>query len=348
MLVQKQIFSIDSLTLLNGRFLTGVRLGYETYGRLNQAGDNAIIVMHYFSGTSHAAGRYREDDAEPGYWDALIGPGKAIDTNRFFVLSVDSLANLNARDPDVVTTGPLSTDPATGKAYGRDFPVVQIGDFVRTQKLLCDQLGVRHLHAAVGPSMGSMQAMEWTARYSDFVDRAVCAVPSDVASDPFLIALVDAWSVPLKLDPEHGIELTMRLLSQSGVSPGALRQAYSVYGEAEAAKDINAKFEVVAALERRGQERARFADGTSFNYVARAVQLFSIADRLDSLRARYLFIPSNSDILMPPDYARRAVATLRSRGLVAEYFELQGDGGHLDGIGNMAQAADVIRRFICE
>ena len=170
-LVKKQRFELASFTTQNGAELKQVQVGWEAYGQLNADKSNVILITHYFSGTSHAAGRYQAKDAAPGYWDAIIGPGKAIDTNRFYVISVDTLANANVKDPHVITTGPASINPATGKRYGLSFPVVTITDFVEVQKALLDSLGIHKLHAVVGASMGSFQAIEWAQRYPERVQR---------------------------------------------------------------------------------------------------------------------------------------------------------------------------------
>src|SRR5215207_9300077 len=158
MLVEKKVFELPRYTSRGRAVLRNVRIGWESYGRLNRDRSNAILVTHYFSATSHAAGRYAADDALPGYWDSIIGPGKPIDTDRYFVLSSDTLVNLNVNDPNVVTTGPASIDPATGEPYGLSFPVVSIHDFVELQKALRDNLGSQRLVAIVGPSMGALQA----------------------------------------------------------------------------------------------------------------------------------------------------------------------------------------------
>jgi homoserine O-acetyltransferase len=120
-IVEKRTFELPSYTTTGGATIRRVRVGWESYGTLDEAKDNAILVPHFFSANSHAAGRYRPEDAEPGYWDAIIGPGKPLDTDRYFVLSSDTLVNLNAKDPDTVTTGPASLDPDTGKPYGLSF-----------------------------------------------------------------------------------------------------------------------------------------------------------------------------------------------------------------------------------
>src|SRR4051795_539660 len=199
-LVEKKIFELPSYTTLRGATMQNVRIGWESYGTLNAAKDNVILVTHFFSGTSHAAGRYKPDDALPGYWDAIIGPGKEIDTDKFFVLSSDTLVNLNARDPNVVTTGPASIDPETGRRYGMRFPVVSIDDFVEVQKALVESLGITRLRAIAGASMGALQAYQWAVSHPGMVDR-ILPVIGAAGGDPFLIAWLDIWALPVRLDP---------------------------------------------------------------------------------------------------------------------------------------------------
>ena len=146
--VEKKAWTLDTYETVGHATLRNVRVGYETCGTLNAAGDNAIFIPHFFSGTSHAAGKYKPTDAVPGYWDPIIGAGKPIDTDKYFVISADALANLNTKDPNVTTTGPASVDPATGKPYGMTFPVIAYDDSVRVHKALLDSLGVKKLAAA--------------------------------------------------------------------------------------------------------------------------------------------------------------------------------------------------------
>ena len=128
MIVAKKVFELPEMITISGRTIKNVRVGWESYGELNADKSNAILICHFFAGTSHAAGKYAASDPLPGYWDAIIGPGKAIDTKKYFVFSSDTLVNLNARDPHVVTTGPASINPDTGRTYGLDFPLVTIRD----------------------------------------------------------------------------------------------------------------------------------------------------------------------------------------------------------------------------
>ncbi len=166
---------IQPFALPNFRFLSGeildIEIGYETYGELNPARDNAILICHYWTGTSHAAGKYAPSDALPAWWDALIGPGKVIDTDKYFVICPNTLANVQARDPNVISTGPASIDPRTRKPYGSCFPRVTFRDMVRVQRALVEHLGIARLRAIGGPSGGGMQALEWACEYPDFMDK---------------------------------------------------------------------------------------------------------------------------------------------------------------------------------
>jgi len=159
-IVDKKTFSIAAYTTVGGTTIKNVRVGYETYGTLNAGKDNVILVAHFYSGNSHAAGRYTETDPTPGYWDAVIGSGKPVDTDRFLVVSSDTLVNLNVKDPKTITTGPASINPDTGRPYGMSFPIVTMRDFVNVQKALLDSLGVKKLHAVMGASMGAIQSFE--------------------------------------------------------------------------------------------------------------------------------------------------------------------------------------------
>src|SRR5256886_16328815 len=136
--VDKKTFTLPSYTTVGGKAIKNVRVGYETYGALNAAGDNAIFVPHFFTATSHAAGKYKPTDAAAGYWDPIIGAGKPIDTDKYFVISADALANLNTKDANVATTGPATVNPDTGKPYGMSFPVISYKDTVRVHKALLD------------------------------------------------------------------------------------------------------------------------------------------------------------------------------------------------------------------
>jgi homoserine O-acetyltransferase len=201
LLTEKKFFTLPQYTTAGGKTIKNVRVGYETYGKLNAAGDNAVFIAHFFSGTSHAAGRYKPDEKAAGYWDAIIGPGKAIDTDKYFVVSADTLVNLNVKSPMVGTVGPATVNPDTGKPYGSSFPVVSMKDSVRVHKALLDSLGVKKLQAVAGASGGSIQAMEWGAEYPELVERVVHVIGPGLDIHPYVIGLLDIWMMPIKMDP---------------------------------------------------------------------------------------------------------------------------------------------------
>ena len=201
LILEKKTFELPSYTTVAGETIKSVKIGWEAAGTLNADKSNAILVTHYFSGTSHAFGKYAAADQIAGYWDAIIGPDKAIDTNKYYVLSSDTLVNLNAKQANLATTGPASINPDTGKPYGMSFPVVSIKDFVRVQKALIDSLGIKKLKAVVGLSMGGLQAYEWAQSYPDNVERIVPVVATATA-EPFAIAWLDIWAQPIRLDPK--------------------------------------------------------------------------------------------------------------------------------------------------
>jgi homoserine O-acetyltransferase/O-succinyltransferase len=284
-IVEKRTFELPSYTTTGGATIRRVRVGWESYGTLNEAKDNAILVTHFFSANSHAAGRYHADDPEPGYWDAIIGPGKPLDTDRYFVLSSDTLVNLNAKDPNTVTTGPASIDPGTGRPYGMSFPVVTIRDFVNVQKALLDSLGIRALHAVVGASMGSLQALEWASAYPDWVRRVVVAI-GGAEENAFLIGWLNLWAAPIRLDPDwnggdyHGRAEPVRGLTEALklVTLQASQWAWTdrTFGRAwaEEGKDPGAamghRFAVEAWLDRTAAARARLCDANHFLYLVKA------------------------------------------------------------------------------
>lgn len=361
-LVTKRVFTLPELELEGGSRLKNVRIGYECYGRLNEARDNAILILHYFTGSSHAAGRYHQNDAEPGYWDTIIGPGKAIDTDKFFVIGVDSLSNLYCRNPMVITTGPTSINPDTGKIYGASFPVVTMGDFVNSQYALCHFLGIKSLHAVCGSSMGSMTALEWAARFPSFVKRVMGVIGGSLANGPYLIAMLRQWTMPILLDPMfksgnydineqplRGLAATLELVTLTALSP---QWAERVFDRRPADRDFPADaslenlFAVEYAIEQTARSRASLADANSFLRLAKAVQLFDIAAIKDKIKAKILWIPATHDKLLYPEYAKRGIEEMQALGLRVDMACIETDGGHLDGLNEIASKSAEIAKFL--
>lgn len=360
--VEKKVFTLASYTTVGGRTIKSVRVGYETYGKLNAARDNVIFVSHFFSGTSHAAGKYKPSDLTPGYWDAIIGSGRPIDTDRYYVVSADTLANLNVKDPNTVTTGPASIDPDTGKPYAMTFPVVSMRDSVKVHRALLDSLGVKKLQAAVGASGGSIQAMEWAALYPDYVARVIHVVGPGFDIHPYVVEMLDLWSFPIRLDPRwnrgnyygkeepvDGVAQSLKIVTVTTRHFGWAEKTFG-YKWADPARNpagaMENRFGIEDALEKAGVARAKNTDANSLLYMAKANQLYNLGDEVKKMKARILFVPARTDMIFPPELSERAAERYRAQGGVAEVAVIEGDGGHLDGVFNVAKQGEAIRAFL--
>ncbi len=361
LITEKKVFELPQYTTVNGATIKGVRIGWESYGTLNQDKSNAILVTHFFSGTSHAAGKYTAGDKAPGYWDAIIGPGKAIDTNKYFVLSSDTLVNLNTGVPNVVTTGPATVNPDTGKPYGMAFPVVSIRDFVNVQKALVDSLGITRLKAVAGPSMGALQAYEWAASYPEMVEKIIPVIGT-VDADAFLVGWLDIWAQPIRLDPKwnggdyygkdapvEGLKAALKIVSLHANAPAwadkTFGRATAVEGKDPGASFAN-HFKIETALDQGAAGRASASDANHFLYLVKANQL-AAAD-VKKIKAPALVIYTPSDLIFPPAAIERTVAGLKANATNVETATLEGPNGHLNGVIAMAQVADRIAAFLAK
>jgi len=368
-IVEKKTFSIAAYTTVGGTTIKNVRVGYETYGTLNAGKDNVILVAHFYSGNSHAAGRYTETDPTPGYWDAVIRSGKPVDTDRFLVVSSDTLVNLNVKDPKTITTGPASINPDTGRPYGMSFPIVTMRDFVNVQKALLDSLGVKKLHAVMGASMGAIQSFEWAAAYPDVVERIVPVIGA-AELNAYGIGWLNVWAAPIMLDPRwkggdyyggeepvEGLALALKTVTLHARHYGWASSAFGrkwAAADRDPAKSWDNKFAIEETLDKIALARARVSDANSFLYLAKANQLFvtghrgSLEEGLRDVRAKVLLVPAKSDLLLFPDYSRQVAEILKKQGKPVQYFEIEGEGGHLDGVVSIAKAGEVIRKFLSE
>ena len=368
MLVEKQHFTTKDFTTVSGVTLEQVDIGWESYGKLNANKDNVILITHYFSGTSHAAGKYKADDALPGYWDAIIGPGKAIDTNKYYVISSDTLVNANWHDENVITTGPASTNPKTGKPYGLDFPVVTITDFVNVQKRLLDSLGITKLHAVMGASMGSFQALEWATRYPDKVERLIHVIGA-ATMDAWTVAALEKWALPIRLDknwqqgnyygkerPLDGLAATMLNITQDAMHPIIYNASFPDFNVLDegALKDIRTLPKLNQVLAQRAMARAKTQDANHVLYLVRASQLFTagmqsdLTTALKNVSAKTLLLPATNDLLLRPENMRTVFDTMKAAGKDVEISEIEGGWGHLDGLFSIAPKAQLISEFLEE
>lgn len=368
LIVEKKVFELPSFTTQSGRTLKQVRVGWESYGTLNADKSNAVLICHFFSGNSHAAGKYAATDPQAGYWDAIIGPGKAIDTDKYFVIASDTLVNLNTGDPKTTTTGPASIDPDTGKPYGLDFPVVTVRDFVEVQKALVESLGIKRLALVAGPSMGSLQTFEWAASHPEMVAKAMPVIGAAEA-DAMLIGWLDVWAAPILVDPNwnggdyYGKAPPLAGLAKAltAVTLHANHQdwANATFGRRPAkegedpGRTLAARFQVQGVLDNAGMARAKLSDANHFLYLVKANQLFaaggtSLAGGMAKIRAPILYITQPKDLVFTPDMVARTLKAAQDAGRDITHVTIDGARGHLDGVISMKQAEGAIRAFLAK
>ncbi|MBU1310970.1 MAG: homoserine O-acetyltransferase [Gammaproteobacteria bacterium] len=365
LLVEKQRFTLDKFTTENGQLIAPVNIGWEAYGKLNSDKSNAILITHFFSGSSHAAGKYQPDDATPGYWDAIIGPGKAIDSNKFYVISSDTLVNANVFDNNVITTGPATINPASGKPYGLSFPVVTIGDFVEVQKALLDRLGITKLHAVVGPSMGSFQAIEWAVRYPDKVERLIPVIGS-AYMDNYSAIKLQRWAYPILQDPAwhngdyyakgqpwQGLSTALAYITQDALHPDGFNPRYPpISSDTAIHQRIEALPQAWQQLLAQARLRAEKQDANHILYLVRASQLWRAGmgdnwqQALSRVTAKTLFLPASGDLLLPPALSKNSAGAMSAAGNQVQYAEIPGSFGHLDGVLGISAVAQQIEALL--
>jgi homoserine O-acetyltransferase/O-succinyltransferase len=332
----------EPLKLELGGSLAGVIVAYETYGRLNAARDNVVLICHALSGDSHVA-RHDEQD-EAGWWDIFIGPGKVIDTDRLFVVCPNLLGGCRG------TTGPSSTDPATGKPYGRDFPTITVGDMVEVQRRLLDQLGIPRLLAVVGGSLGGHQVLTWTIRYPDRVRGAVVLASSPRLTSQSLAFDVVGRNAILRdphfyggqyYDKPHGPGVGLAIARMIGhityLSPEAMSQKFEA--DRLHPRDVAVKFEkrfsVGSYLGYQGAKFVERFDANSYMILTLAMDMFDLgsnpqelAEALHHARCRWLVVSFSSDWLFPPAQSRDIVKALVANSAQVSYCNVQSDCGH--------------------
>ncbi|MGL6047927.1 MAG: homoserine O-succinyltransferase MetX [Vogesella sp.] len=340
---QRALFDTP-LPLAGGTVLPSYELVFETYGQLNAAGSNAILICHALSGHHHVAGRYSEDDKAAGWWDNMIGPGKPIDTNRFFVVGVNNLGGCHG------STGPSSIDPATGQPWGSRFPVVTVPDWVTAQARLADRLGVARWAAVIGGSLGGMQALQWAINYPDRVANALV-----IASAPKLsaqnIAFNDVARQAIITDPDfcggdfyaqgtiprRGLRLARMLghityLSDDGMGEKFGRMLRS--GEYKFGYDV--EFEIESYLRYQGDKFSDYFDANTYLLMTKALDYFDPAKdyggdlvaALQRATASFMVASFTSDWRFSPERSRETVKALIAAGKRVSYAEIESVHGH--------------------
>ena len=343
--VEDRFFTIRDFRLANGTVMPEATIAYETYGRLASNGRNAVLITHGFTSGHHAAGRNPANANQPGSWDGLIGPGKAIDTDRLFVVASNMLGSSYG------STNAASINPPTGAPYGPDFPAIALSDIVAAQKALLDSLGVRHLVAVAGPSYGGYQAFQWAVAYPDFIDAIV-----PVNTAPWASANTDKQlaevTARLAADPEwHG----GRYYGPNGTNGGGAKTALTEirvetlkrYGiEANLTPRYPDPAEREAAIRAQAANWAKNWDANSLLILRRALLGFDTRPDFARIKAKVLYMLCRSDALFPPKIAPAVIAALHAAGVEARYFELDSDLGHSSSGPEHAKWSPVLREFL--
>lgn len=331
------------LELECGKTLAPVDVAYETYGELNEAGDNVILICHALSGNAHVAGRNSPDDRKPGWWDVMVGPGKGIDTSKYFVICSNFLGGCSG------TTGPSSINPATGKRYGLDFPIITIADMVKVQKILLDKLGIKQLLAVIGGSIGGMQVLQWAIEYPDFVKSAIpIATTSHLGAQSIAFDAVGRNAILAdpnfaggqytnKNGPDRGLAIARMIGHITYLSEQGMREKFGrqLRNSDSYSYDINSEFAVETYLDYQGQSFVERFDSNSYLYITKAADYFDLGKDYGSLKnafantkCRFLIISFASDWLFTPAQSRAIVNALVANDKDVSYCDITSPYGH--------------------
>ena len=332
----------EPLELESGHTLWPVEIAYETYGQPNADRSNAILVCHALSGDHHAAGVHSPHDRYTGWWDGMIGPGKAFDTDRYWVICSNIIGGCRG------STGPGSINPETGAPYGLEFPVVTIGDMVAAQKRLIEHLGITRLYSVAGGSMGGFQVLEWSLRYPEMVRSAIC-VASAAKLSTQAIAFNTVGRSAITRDPEwqdgdyngKGPEKGLAIARMVGhityLSELLMDEKFGrrLQSANRLSYNFSTEFAIESYLDYKGSAFTKRFDANSYLYITKAMDYFDIArtygplkDAFADVRARYLFVSYSTDWLFPTAQSREIVRALLSRGKDVSFIDIESPYGH--------------------
>lgn len=359
----KDFLCREPFTFECGRSIPSFQLRYETYGRLNKDKTNAILVCHALSGDHHCAGIHSLEDQKPGWWNNMIGPGKAVDTSRYFVISSNCLGGCQG------STGPSSLNPANGKPYNLDFPFITIRDMVLAQKRLLDHLDITELYAVVGGSMGGMQVLQWALEYPEAVKR-ILPMATTARQGPQTIAFNEVGRRAIMQDPEWrggdydggegprvGLGIARMMAHITYLSDKGMDRKFGRRRQKGSENDfsLDVAFEVESYLRYQGQSFINRFDANTYLYFTRALDYFDLGDQTDTLeeafepvQAKALVVGFTSDWLFPPEQNREIVRALLQSGKNASYVEVGMDFGHDSFLVDSPFLYDLVRAFLKE
>ena len=361
-------YTFEHLSLQRGGSLGPVTLAYETWGTLNKERTNAILITHALTGNAHAHDVERPDDVKAAWWNPLIGPGRPIDTTRYFVVCSNVLGSCYG------STGPSSVDPRTGRPYGMRFPVITIRDMVRAQRALLDYLGVQELALVVGGSIGGQQALEWAVTYPELV-RRVGVVAATAALTAQAVAFSEVERQAIMADPRWqggdyapgqgpttGLAIARMLAMITYQSEEAMELRFSrrqarntIVAPPSRAGDLGGRFDVEGYLYYQGEQLARRFDANSYLYLSRAMDLYDVSEgypsldtALSRLRSKALFVGIRSDFLFPAARVHALAERVRALGGDATYVELDSPHGHDAFLKEWQQMTDVLYQIVAD
>jgi homoserine O-acetyltransferase len=348
-LVEKKYFTFaeppDSMVLESNARLGPITIAYETLGTLNEDKSNVILVLHALSGDSHVAGYYSEEDRKPGWWEIMVGPGKGIDTDKYFVICPNIIGSCMG------STGPSSINPETGEPYGFDFPVVTIGDMVKAQKALLDHLGIEKILTVVGGSIGGMQVLEWAVRYPGIVFSAI-PLATTTRHSALAIAFNEVarqaimadpnWNMGKYYDsdkPNLGLALARMVGHVTYLSDEAMRNKFGrrLQNKDDFSFNFDADFQVESYLRYQGQKFVDRFDANSFLYITKAADYFDLrrqhgggseVEAFAKTEAKFLVISFTSDWLYPTYQSRAMVKSMKKNNIDVSFCEIEAEWGH--------------------
>jgi len=334
----------NPLYLESGRILEPYQIIYETYGTLNEAKDNVIVVCHALSGSHHAAGYYK-GDRKPGWWDGLIGKGKAIDTERYFVICTNTIGSCFG------STGPASKIYPTDEEYRLRFPVVTIKDMVRAQYILFNRLGIYEVKAIIGGSMGGMQALQFGVDYPNFAQKII-ALATTHATRPWVIAFNKVASEAIIKDPQFnggnydrakikkegfsGLSIGRMAGHISYLSPHSMDSKFGRnYVETDGLYDLSGRYEVDRYLDYNAANFSKFFDPISYLYLMKAINIFDLSHghenldkALEQFKSHLILISFSSDMMFMPSEMKEIALVMDKLSKPCEYYEIESDYGH--------------------
>ncbi len=369
MLTRKVRFNAGNYSFLHSRKTIPIEFGYETYGQLNEAKDNAVLICHYFTGTSHAAGRYDDSDPAPGWWDSLIGSGKAIDTDKYFVICSDCISNINFNSPTVITTGPASINPETGRPYGMTFPIFTLDDVVMLQRRLVDHLKIKKLRFVAGPSMGGLQSFLWAKYFPEMVEKIISVVATPMMRPSCLmvpnqlgieaIMLDESWKNGDYYDgepPVRGLLLAFKMLltatrtdhwANTNFGRKFLDPAFITSDNPYTS--FKGRFLVEEGIEQSVISRMQFFDPNAYVYIAKANSLFDLCNQgetleqgLGRIKLPVKMIIDESDLMFTREQAEEARTLLPD----CETAFYNSRNGHLSCLFETKYLLEPVRKFV--